>query len=1072
MPVEAYCPHENQRQPKRRRGIAQLSLSSLHSAETFHVNHNCLGNELSVSGAETIDAPRDDKAVPKDEIIGGDRNSFAMQSSPVEKLARLRRRRRKRIDSTVKESERKEQTQQNKIEKTEANTPTMNSHPNKRPSFTGPNGHLMAGNNGVGMFEIEEICSVGYFRATPLDEFREIGRKAFKRTLQSCSNMKDSEILPSFGLIQYDRLEIIRRITNDIDWKSLCEHHDKREYKKNHVSDERSSKTALSVVVLAMMDPTVIPSCCQAKCLIEIFLNALLMSPSMSVSLQKRRKINHQKYSSTAMQRWTPSQQLLLKIIRGQLLAQGMSPNSCVSDYVRNFVMFRPPCLSKLERGTNTTSTSILSPNKVNRLLSAIYWLLSASISPPFFPIHLEMDLVSSGLLLLQRIDGWSIQIDVQSQEKHKGSLCLFCKKNGSDPWTTNGDESRRYINRKMTVGVLSDLHDEAIDIESNLAQKSYNNKMPWRRFGNNPKKLSLKDILTMKQSEGAGSVAKCTCQKNHESTRKKNREAASATSISVLSGDWSTVCSRAYKKFLLYSAERRQQQHANELSSNQHTTSRAVAKRNSDEGFLQWLVNDAVLHYGSSSQRVCIALVAHSFGGPKNPFYFKYVARLFWEGYISSRQQNELSPQWLRLYCEWVSDCAVFDQPEIAWEALQPVLQHITAILASSEQEQIDVNDEMNNPIDHLDFKQEDNSNVNAPLMACVGYILHRRSYLFRSSRVNKCLTSTHKNHSISESTLEEEFQSFINLLSIYCGEDSELWLSLFSDSTRDLVESTLQRLGVLSISIRDSEGETKDNKTGLCTLGVSISDMSMKAGATSDWPFCEEFGLRRAMKRIDQGVLSLENGIHPERLLLSTWSTDCLNVDKNRKADTRSSKKPVSSVPMMNYLHDGGILSLIFSFCDSKPLSKVPLVCKTWKVVSDTVSNSLWENAYISRFGKYRWPSLEAEQRHRTSTSAISAVDSKCSSKKTENTRNTYWKNLFAQKQIAEKMIRFKRNARSGYKYRTCNYVGCLHVLKTSEQEQKHDEMHLRRLAKQQAALQKKQLRRKKATKSEERK
>ena len=1069
MPVEAYSSHENQRQPKRRRGIAQLSLSSLHSAETFHVNHNHLGNELSVSGVETIEAPRDYEVVPKDEIIGGNRNSCTTQLSPVEKLARLRRRRRKRIDTAFEESERKEQTQQNEIEKTEATRPTMNTHSNKRPSFTSPDDHLVIGKNGVDMFEIEEICSVGYFRATPLNEFRQISRKAFKRTLQSCSNMKDNGILPSFGLIQYDRLEIIRRITNDIDWKSLCEHHDKREYKKKHVPDGRSSKTALSEVTLAMMDRTVIPSCCQAKCLIEIFLNALLMSPSMSVSLQKRRKVNAQKYSSTAMQRWTPSQQLLLKTIRGLLLSQGMSMNPCVSDYVRNFVVFRPPCLSKLERGTNTTSTSILSPNKVNRLLSAIYWLLSTSISPPFFPIHLETDLVSSGLLLLQRIDGWSIQIDAQSQEKDKDSLCLFCKKNGSDPCTTYGNESRRYINRKMTVGALSDLHDEAIDIESNIAQKSYNNNMPWRRFGNNPKKLSLKDILTMKQSEGAGSVTKCTCRENYESSKKKNREAASATSIWVLPSDWSTVCSRAYKKFLSYSAERRQQQHSNELSSNQHTTSRAFAKRNSDEGFLEWLVNDAVLHYGSSSRRVCIALVAHSFGGPKNPFYFKYVAQLFWKGYLLSRQQNELSSQWLRLYCEWLSDCVVFDQPEIAWEALQPILQHITAILAPSEQEQIDINDEMNNPIDHIDVKQEDNSNVNAPLMACVGYILHRRSYLFRSSRVNKCLTSTHKNHSISESTLEEEFQSFVNLLSIYCGEDSELWLSLFSDSTRVLVESTLQRLGVLSISIRDSEGETKDNKTGLRTLDVSISDMSMKVGATSDWPFCEEFGLRRAMRRVDQGVLSLENGIHPERLLLPTWSTDCLNVDKKRKVDTRSSKKLVSSVPMMNYLHDGGILSLIFSFCDSKPLSKVPLVCKTWKVVSDTVSNSLWENAYVSRFGKYRWPCLEAEQRHRTSTSAISTVDSKCSSKKTENTR---WKNLFAQKQIAEKMIRFKRNARSGYKYRTCNYLGCLHVLKTSEQEQKHDEMHLRRLAKQQAKLQKKQLRRKKATKSEGRK
>ena len=73
------------------------------------------------------------------------------------------------------------------------------------------------------------------------------------------------------------------------------------------------------------------------------------------------------------------------------------------------------------------------------------------------------------------------------------------------------------------------------------------------------------------------------------------------------------------------------------------------------------------------------------------------------------------------------------------------------------------------------------------------------------------------------------------------------------------------------------------------------------------------------------------------------------------------------------------------------------------------------------------------------------------------------TYWKNLFTQKQIAEKMVRFQRNPRSGYKYTTCNYVGCLHILKTAEQERKHDKMHLRVIAKEQAASKKKSQKRK---------
>ncbi len=1001
MPLKAYRSSENQRQRKRRRCISQLSLSSLHSAENIHSE-----NQLSGSGVENVDNPQGDEAVPEGEKNHGNFHNATTQSDSVEYLAP------------------------------------------------------------------EEICSVGYFRATPVDEFRQRCRKCVKQSVQSSSKIslmnesKGGDNTFPFGLIRYNRWEVVRLFTNDIDWKSLCEHHDKRQYKReNHAQDDKSSKTALCEIVLAMTDPTATPSCCQSKCIIDIIFNALLMSPSMSASQQKRRKLHHQKYSSTmasnAMLRWTPSQQFLLRTIQRLLLSQGMSLDICVSDYVRNFVLFRPPFLSAVERGSNKTNASVLSPNKVNRLLSAIYWFLSSSILPLSVSIQLETDLISSGLLLLERIDGWSIQIDIKSQKQHgagKSTGCIFCNPNCSDHQTTDGKGTRRNINRKMTIEAISNLHDEAMDVESNFAQTSYNNnKMPWRRsFSNTPKKVSLKDVLTMKQREGTVSVTKCTCDRNCKSGREK-QAAVRPSSIAALSSDWSTVCSRGYKKFLSYSTERRQQQHTTELSSNHYNSSRTIAKRNSDEGFLEWLVNDAVLHYGSPSRRVCIALVAHIFGGPNNPFYFKYVAHLFWEGYLSSsRQQNESSTQWLRLYSEWVSDCAVFDQPEIAWGAFQPILEHITAVLLSNEQDQVDTNDKSNIPTTRIYDKQETNSDLNGPLMACVGYILHRRSHLFR---IHRC--SNGEDDSMSKSTIEKDFGSFINLLSIYCGEDSELWLGLFSDSIRDLIESTLQRLGVLSISVPDAEGQmnNKNNRIRSKSLDTSISDVSMKFAATSNWPFCEDFGLRRAMGRVDRGVLSLENGIHPEKLLLSNPSADSFNINERTKAGVRSSKKPGPSVPMNNYLHDGGILSLIFSFCAPKRLAKIPLVCKTWKAVSDTVSNSLWEKAYLSSFGKYCWPCLEAERRYCVSMCATTIIDSKSSSKETENVGTDYWKNLFTQKQIAEKMIRFKRNSRSGYKYRTCNYLGCLHILKTSEQEQKHNQMHLRQLTKQQAALQKKQ-------------
>ena len=1133
---EIHCRYENKRQRKRRKGIAQLSLSSLHSTKAFHVNHDNQENQLHCSSVKDDGKSQDQSSGVFDSSNGApmeDGNilnnltagtatmpSHSTLKSPTS--VKIRRRKSKRKVTTENERDCKDKIQQNQPKFADddkecnrkksssfsdflpqSSSIVIEANSNESPSLNlattlaDTDGRGVGRNSEVGISEIHEIFSVGYFRATPLDEFRLKCSDCLKQNLQSSSRMSLLQPIAStstqneidagetnkpFQFIRYDRLNIIRRLSNDIDWKSLCEHHDKREYKgRNHTASD-SSNTALCEIVQAVMDPMVIPRCCQSRCLIDVFLNALLLSPSMSISLQKRRKV-HQKYSSTtnaknSMPRWTPSQQFLLESIRQLLLSERMPLDSFVSDYVRSFVISRPPFLSTVDRGSNgtsTTNTSAMSPNKVNRLLSAIYWLLSSSPLPPSMPLFLERELVSSGLLLLQRIDGWSIQIDTESRQS--STRCASCNENSSDTQNTN---LHRHIKKKMTVEALSNLHDEAINIETKSTQKLYNssnNKMLWRR---RQKQVSLKDVLAMKRSSGVGPTIRRTFNSNRNSNiniRNEKRKEITATDTLVISGDWSTVCSRAYKKFLSYSAERRRQQHhLRELTSNDTTVSKIMIKQNSDEAFLWWLVNDAVLHRGFSSRRACIALVAHSFGGPKNPFYFMCVARLFWQGYLlSSRQQSGSSSQWLRLYSEWLSECEIFDQREIAWEAMQPILQHITARLISSELEQLKLKATScesttrqspyptaneNHECSKLCDRRKDSRDPEASLMACLGYILHRRSYLFCIHRTDKANTPTREDQSVSKSSIEKDFRSFLDLLSIHCGEYSELWLDLFSGSTRDLVESTLQRLGVLSFSMPHSGGEVNSKAPATSTRSpyISSSDMAMNSIATSNWPFRDEFSLRKAMGRIDRAVLSIENGSDAVKSLLSHHSIDCLIYNEKTKA-VMTSKKLMPSVPISNYLHDSGILCLIFSFCGPKRLTKIPLVCKTWKIVSDTVSNSLWENAYVSTFGKYRWPSLDAEHRHRISTCAIAAVAFQSTSNKMVNIGKDYWKNLFTQKHIAEKMVRFQRNSRSGYKHRTCSYVGCLHIIKTAEQERKHDKMHLRLLAKQQAVLKKKE-------------
>lgn len=1149
---ETYCPYENKRQRKRRRGIAQLSLSSLKGDRIFHVNHNHQKNQIRRASVDNKNETQatiistsafdcagetitEDGHILDDLTTVTDTASSASNvalKSTRQKLAPsrnilLRRRRKKTVEKDEcskdgmqqtedKDAEDHDHSKNNDCNQTESSSfsvfPTQsnskvidaNSNESRLKKMAidnmatnevdnGINDHGIGRNPEVDMLEMKEVCSIGYFRATPLDEFRRRCTDCLKHNVllsSSTSNYSNhNKNGESRELIRYDRLDIIRRLTDDIDWKSLCEHHDKREYKRQRHITNKSSKTALCEIILAVTNPMVIPRCCHSQCLIDVLLNALLISPSLYLSLQQGRKINDKNYVPTATNmasRWTPSQRLLLETIRSLLLSEWMQANSSVWEYAQNFVLLSPFFLTAVERGTTGTckmNPNTITPNKVNRLLSAIYWLLSSSISLSSFPLCVERELVSAGLLLLQRIDGWNIQIDLKSKEqpiREADDLSHYsCATDNRDIRDSQHEYGfRRPINRKMTVGTLSNLHDESIEIGINPTQNLHrNNNLLWRRYyGNDQKQVSLKDVLAMKQNKktdkrDVASAKNFSCNKN-SNIRHVKRKQVGASETTVISRDWSTIRSRAYKKFVSYAVGRRQQQHLRQSSSNYIVGPMIV--RNSDESFLWRLVNEAAIHQESPSLRVCLALVAHSFGGPKNPCYFKHVARLFWEGFlISSQQQKSSSSQWLRLYSEWLSECAVFDQPEIAWEAIQPILQYISACLVPNEQEQeqrgLSVTGNTSTSRDSMlnskvsttseIYGHDDKHDVEPAVMACLAYILHRRSHLFKYRAEDEKDTRSHRNGSISKSRIETDFERFMNLLSIHCGESPEQWLGLFSDSTRDLVESSLQRLRVLSFSVSDLRMECNNNVAteGLRSLFATNSDVSMYSIATSDWPFCEELSLRKAMERIDRTVLPLENGSDAVKSLLSNPVMVCRTLNQKTKIGRRS-KEPMPSIPMNNFIHDSGILCLIFSFCGPKRLNKIPQVCKTWKVVSDAFSNTLWESAYVSDFGKYRWACVDEERQHRVATEGIFAVDSKIAYNKTENVSKTYWKNLFTQKQIVENMVRFHRNPRSGYKHRTCNYVGCLAILKTAEQERKHNQMHLRLLEKQKAALKKK--------------
>ena len=306
---------------------------------------------------------------------------------------------------------------------------------------------------------MKEIASIGFFRAAPLNQFRQKLKECLKRnvllpsttddgdghgdgdgdgdgtsTFTSNNNNNKNNIFFQYKY-KYDRLKIVRILTNDIDWNTLCKDHDRQQQQQqqqNHPITD--STTALFEIVVTMINPTVIPQCCRDKCLVEVFLNALLVSPSSSDTLLQQPAFTASASATTTTTtttlRWSPSQKFLLETIR-KLLAgiwkssvAGLSDDSLLINYVRNLVpstssssstaamagVVVAVAVAEAPKSTLTTTTKakmeISLPNRVNRLSSVIYWLLNSSSDSP------ERSLISflciSGMSESPRTSSWS----------------------------------------------------------------------------------------------------------------------------------------------------------------------------------------------------------------------------------------------------------------------------------------------------------------------------------------------------------------------------------------------------------------------------------------------------------------------------------------------------------------------------------------------------------------------------------------------------------------------------------------------------------------------------------------
>lgn len=252
------------------------------------------------------------------------------------------------------------------------------------------------------------------------------------------------------------------------------------------------------------------------------------------------------------------------------------------------------------------------------------------------------------------------------------------------------------------------------------------------------------------------------------------------------------------------------------------------------------------------------------------------------------------------------------------------------------------------------------------------------------------------------------------------------------FDPKEMDVLDGTnapfcaLQRLGILGLT--SSLNFHEENESPALDVAKSETDnvetrREYSEVALRDWPFCKPYDLRSAYERV--GV--------DGRTKFEDWDSLLTNPDFDEHLgrlleDRKQGKirRASTGPPLTDYIDNPDLLLQVFQYSGYQEIVKCRQVCGAWMTMIDS-ANSLWHEVYRSRF-----PLRPSDPRGGLQ---------EASSPQQEN-----WKRLFIQKFIVERSLLHRRHQGTGWKHRTCSYVGCYHVLKSERLEAMHYTYHER--------------------------
>ena len=357
-----------------------------------------------------------------------------------------------------------------------------------------------------------------------------------------------------------------------------------------------------------------------------------------------------------------------------------------------------------------------------------------------------------------------------------------------------------------------------------------------------------------------------------------------------------------------------------------------------------------------------------------------------------------------LKSYCEMIAECSIFDDLVKFWNVLKPIFT-----LALELKSRISYSGNSDKYVmlpdnDSNEKKYSSNETKIKILLRSISYLLLRR------------------NSAVTGISIKSDLKISINVILTRCAtefSEQEWWVNDETMSTSDKEEiiTVIKAIGILSFLSESSQ-----------------LSCHQKCEDPIQWPYPKHLSLRKSFQRMGPKAKCFS-------LLLSNSTINgTKKIIINPILLKRKRSESISSDPIMSFLNED-TFRVIFSYLGYKKLVCVTTVCTHWNRIGN--DNIFWNAQYKKRYKKSFFLESLVPDNFEQSIKLLFFSQQKCQT-------DWIWRNLFDEKWKVERSIRFKLN-KEGWRYRSCHIIGCLQILRSKGQQEKHHRMHKSKVIKQ---------------------